>query len=79
MQSNLPHGPDSVQTSSLSDKQKHDLKSALLSIKWAAELLRPADGSEPPVELIAEQLLHAFNHLNPVIEKILTSESKDLK
>jgi hypothetical protein len=79
MQSNAPLAPDAISIASLTDKQKHDLKAALLSIQWAADLLRPADGSEPPVDLIAEQLMQAFNQLRPVIEKILSSEGKDLK
>ena len=79
MQSNAPLAPDAFSLSSLTDKQKHDLKSALLSIQWAADLLRPADGSEPPVDLIADQLMHAFNQLRPVIETLLSGESKEVK
>ncbi|NBX17742.1 MAG: hypothetical protein EBR09_10285 [Proteobacteria bacterium] len=69
---NVPQDADTGQAPfSLSPQQRHDLKSALLSVRWAAELLQPSDGSEPPCELIAGQLMHAYSQLEPVIEYVL--------
>lgn len=58
----------------LSDSERHDLKTALLSIRWCAELLTPADASQPPVQLIAEHLLKSYGTLAPVVEALLSSE-----
>lgn len=55
----------------LSDEQKHDLMAAFLSVKWAADLLQPADGSEPPCALIAAHLRKSHQQLTPFIEAIL--------
>lgn len=55
----------------LSDEQKHDLMAALLSIKWAADLLQPADGSLPPCALIAAHLRKSHLYLTPFIDAIL--------
>jgi hypothetical protein len=70
---NAPQNADGkISFAPLSSQQRHDLKTALLSVRWAAELLRPADGSEPPYDLIAEQLMNAFSQLEPAIEHILS-------
>lgn len=61
----------------LNQQQRHDLRSALLSVRWAADLLRPADGSEPPLELIADQLHHAYAQLQPVIDLILNHKGQN--
>lgn len=55
----------------LSDEQKHDLIAALHSVKWAADLLQPSDGSEPPCALIAAHLRKSHQHLTPFIESII--------
>ncbi|MEY2986744.1 MAG: hypothetical protein RJB13_265 [Pseudomonadota bacterium] len=60
--------------STLSISERHDLKTALLSIKWCAELLTPADNSQPPIKLIAEHLLKSYERLSPVVEALLESE-----
>jgi hypothetical protein len=57
----------------LSEAQKHDLKAALLSIKWSAELLEPADGSEPPCALVAAQLRQSYANLSAFISPFLVS------
>jgi len=57
----------------MSEAQKHDLKAALLSIKWASELLEPIDGSEPPCALIAAQLRASYANLSIFIEPFLAS------
>lgn len=72
--SNVPLSDKTHDFSSLNSQQRHDLKSALLSVRWAAELLRPVDGSEPPCELIADQLMTAFRQLEPYIEGILSAK-----
>ena len=75
-----PAMPDSlpndkaIQFDTLTNQQRHDIKAALLSIKWSAELLKPPDGSEPPCELISAQLTHAFETLRPLIEQILAAK-----
>lgn len=59
---------------SLSDTERHDLKTALLSIRWCAELLTPADNSQPPIQLIAEHLMKSYDALAPVVEALLCTE-----
>jgi hypothetical protein len=63
-----------IQFDTLTNQQRHDIKAALLSIKWSAELLKPPDGSNPPCELISDQLTHAFEILRPLVEQILTAK-----
>lgn len=55
----------------LTAQQKHDLKAALLSVKWAAELLEVAEDTPPPFELIAAHLRKTHEYLTPFIEAIL--------
>jgi hypothetical protein len=66
-----PQSNNSQILQKLSDEQKHDLMAALLSVKWAADMLQPSDGSEPPCALIAAHLLKSHQHLTPFIEAIL--------
>ena len=76
---NVPPNADiKTFSGSLTSQQRHDLKSSLLSVRWAAELLRPSDGSAPPCDLIAEQLLNAYAQLEPVIEHYLSVKGEDL-
>lgn len=70
--SNLPLNTIESVLSNLTLQQRHDLKNALLSVRWAAELLRPPDGSHPPCELISEQLHAAYHLLQPVIDSLLS-------
>lgn len=58
----------------LTQQQRHDLRAAILSVRWAADLLCPSDGSEPPLELIAEQLRQAYTEIQPVIDLVLTQK-----
>lgn len=58
----------------LSDSERHDLKTALLSIRWCADLLQPADGSAAPIALIVNHLQKSYETLAPVIEAVLTAE-----
>lgn len=58
----------------LSDSERHDLRTALLSIRWCAELLTPADNSQPPIQLITNHLLKSYETLAPVIEALLEDE-----
>lgn len=72
MPSSSDQHDNNAQTSlPLSDAQKHDLRAALLSIKWASELLEPIDGSEPPCDLIAAQLRASYANLSIFIEPFL--------
>lgn len=73
MPDSLPN-VNAVQLDALTNQQRHDIKAALLSIKWSAELLNPPDGSQPPCELISDQLMHAFETLRPLIEQILAAK-----
>lgn len=66
-----PQSNNSQILQKLSDEQKHDLIAALFSIKWAADLLQPADGSLPPCALIAEHLQKSHQYLTPFVEAIL--------
>ena len=59
---------------SLSDSERHDLKTALMSIRWCAELLTPAYNSQPPIELITDHLMKSYETLAPVVEALLIAE-----
>ena len=59
---------------SLSDSERHDLKTALMSIRWCPELLTPADNSQPPIELITNHLMKSYETLAPVVEALLIAE-----
>ena len=59
---------------SLSDSERHDLKTALMSIRWCAELLTPADNSQPHIELITDHLMKSYETLAPVVEALLIAE-----
>lgn len=74
MMENETHNINSLNSTALSTQQRHDLKSALLSIRWAADLLQPQDGSEPPCSLIATQLQQAYRQLQPFVEAILAEK-----
>lgn len=78
MTNSTPNTNQSAWTSSesfsLNAQQRHDLKAALLSVRWAGELLKTSDESQVPRELIAEQLLDAFRRLQPFVEKIIIQE-----
>ncbi|MEN9528766.1 MAG: hypothetical protein RI932_639 [Pseudomonadota bacterium] len=67
------HDNNAPASFALSDLQKHDLKAALLSIKWASELLEPVDGSEPPCTLVAAQLRQSYVQLSSFIAPFLVS------
>jgi hypothetical protein len=72
----IQHNNNKINIAQLSAQQRHDIAAALLSIQWAADLLKPADGTEPPVDLIYNQLNQSYRLLKPVIEQLLNAPSE---